>query len=209
MPASVGWVDLRGGAAGSQSPPPRAPEAPGVISSCRLPCALPACPSRTGSFSFCTSAPSPPYSSGGTQLPPIPRFPSPLVGDWGPRACLPVREEASPSSAGWGQGCPPSLLCGGRAQGSAHGEVRSTGSPILLQPCEPAGGKVLETDLQRRGPLGPANPVGGRDTLRESHLQLIKSLLCINVLLEPSQILGRPVFVAFREVFLRVPEVKV
>lgn len=62
------------------------------------------------------------------------------------------------------------------------------------------GGKVLETDLQRRGPLGSANPVGDRDTLRESHLQLIKSLLCINVLLEPSQILGRPVFVAFREV---------
>ena len=102
-------------------------------------------------------------------------------------------------------GCPPSLLCGCRAPGSARGEVRSTESLCLLQPREPAGGKVLETDLQRRGPRGPANPVGDRDTLRESHLQLIKSLLCINALLEPSQILGRPVFVAFREVFKKNP----
>ena len=189
-------MDPRGGATGSQSP--TASEGPGVISSRRLPCALPACPSRAGSFSFCTSAPSPPCSRGGTRSPAVP-----LVGD-GSSGLPPCPRRGFSVQCRLG-GCPPSLLCGCRAPGSARGEVRSTESLCLLQPREPAGGKVLETDLQRRGPRGPANPVGDRDTLRESHLQLIKSLLCINALLEPSQILGRPVFVAFREVFKKNP----
>ena len=52
-----------------------------------------------------------------------------------------------------------------------------------------------------------ANPIDDTDTFREFHLKFIKSLLCINVLSEPSLILGKPVFIALKEIFFKsIPE---
>lgn len=140
----------------------RPPEGPGVFASHLLACALPALFSDWLFLLLhvCFLSSLLPGEEHGP--PPFPGvcLLSLMIGVLGPASLSPWAEASQPS-AGWGL-VPTQPALWGQARGSSHGEASSTESSSLSQPRKPAGGKVLETDLQRRGPLWPANPVGDR-----------------------------------------------